>query len=89
MLKSVDTQIEGMLHFTTDTVTPVEKTNFRRNKQTLELLGHLQKMEGEQAPGHEGVDMHTCNAKPGFAHHEAAVELLQFLDTADRLTIGG
>lgn len=52
---------------------PEHRTFWLRNKGTLEFLGSLQIADAVENTHDGAIDL-----KPGFAHHEAASELLQF-----------
>ena len=68
-----------------------EKLHFERNRKTLEFLDQLQsadeieRVAGAVMPGQQLDDEDRGNsliAKPGFAHHESASELLRMLGSA-------
>lgn len=68
----VDSFVEARLCFSSD-MGPEHQTFWLRNKETLEFLGSLQIADAVENAHDGAIDL-----KPGFAHHEAASELLQF-----------
>ena len=75
ILDAVPVFLDQRLCFCYEPLGEEHHANFRSNKETLEFLGHLQKAEDVEV--HNGEQ--AMQSKSGFAHHEAASELLQMV----------